>query len=107
MDAAHARLIPDRRNFPSRSQLISRVRAEFAEMPCLRLTLTQAQRLFGLREDVCARVLDQLVRERALCRENDNRYRFSDATAFGPPATSGERTEWRRARPVRRLSDDS
>ena len=35
-------------------------------MPCLRLTPGQAQRLFGLRADVCARVLAGLVDEGTL-----------------------------------------
>jgi hypothetical protein len=34
---------------------------EYYEMPGLRLTLSQARRLFGLRDEVCRRVLDALV----------------------------------------------
>ena len=41
--------------------LTARVRAEFLEMPDLRLTLSEAQRLLGLEADVCARVVDILV----------------------------------------------
>ena len=36
------------------------------EMPGLRLRLAQAQRLFGIREDVCMRVLNTLVRQELL-----------------------------------------
>jgi hypothetical protein len=54
---------PDRRSHPGREQLLHRVRAEFEELRGLKLTLAQAQRLFGLREDVCQRVLNTLVRE--------------------------------------------
>lgn len=32
-------------------------------MPGLHLTVVQAQRLFGLRSDICRRILDTLVRE--------------------------------------------
>jgi hypothetical protein len=67
-------LLPDRRDARSREQLLARVRAEFEEMPCLRLTLAQAVRLFALREDVCARVLATLVNERALWRGLDGQY---------------------------------
>ena len=40
----------------------ARVRAEFDEMPGLRLTITQASRLFGLDRDLCRTVVDRLVR---------------------------------------------
>ena len=40
----------------------ARVRAEFDEMPGLRLTITQASRLFGLDRDMCRAVVDRLVR---------------------------------------------
>jgi hypothetical protein len=39
------------------------VRAEFDELQGLKLTLAQAERLFCLREDVCLRILDTLIRE--------------------------------------------
>jgi hypothetical protein len=47
--------------------LATRVRAEFLEMPGLQLTLSQAQRLWGLEPDVCAQVVDILV-DRAILR---------------------------------------
>ena len=43
------------------SELVGRVRSEFLEMPGLRLTLTQASRLWGLEERVCRSVVDALV----------------------------------------------
>ena len=67
-------LLPDRRDPRSREQLLRRVRAEFQEMPGLRLTLTQAVKLFGVREDICVRVLTALVNERALTRGSDGQY---------------------------------
>jgi hypothetical protein len=42
--------------------LVSRVRAEFVEMPGLRLTLPQASRLWGLELPTCRHVIDVLVR---------------------------------------------
>jgi hypothetical protein len=73
MDAT-PRLRADRRNTASREHLLQRVRSEFKEMPCVRLTCGQAQRLFGLRADVCARVLAGLVDEGTLTRGPDERY---------------------------------
>jgi hypothetical protein len=69
---------PERRTTTSREGLRRRVRGEFEEMPCLRLTFAQARRLFGLRADVCERVLTELVRERTLMRGPDDRYRLRD-----------------------------
>lgn len=43
-----------------------RVRAEFVEMPGLRLTLPQASRLFNLEPTHCERVLSTLVDMRIL-----------------------------------------
>jgi hypothetical protein len=48
------------------SSLLTRVRAEFSEMPGLRLTLAQACRLWQLEPTVCEVVLDALVCERFL-----------------------------------------
>jgi hypothetical protein len=41
--------------------LVGRVRGEFNEMPDLRLTLTEASRLWGIDADVCRTVIDALV----------------------------------------------
>lgn len=40
----------------------ARVRAEFEEMPGLRLTVPQASKLFGLEHEVCRKIVDRLVR---------------------------------------------
>jgi hypothetical protein len=47
-------------------QLAVRVRAEFADMPGLCLTPTQAQRLWGIDADICQQVIDQLVKDAVL-----------------------------------------
>jgi hypothetical protein len=52
-----------RRNPEWRRMLVRRVRGEYLDMPGMRLTLVQAQRLFGLRPDICERILMELVRE--------------------------------------------
>jgi hypothetical protein len=66
---------PERRDSASRVQLLNRVRAEFHEMPCLRLTCRQAQRLFGMRADVCERVFAAVIGEGTLTCGPDARYR--------------------------------
>lgn len=43
--------------------LVNRVRAEFNEMPGLRLTLPQAQRLWGVEPGTCRTIVDTLVRD--------------------------------------------
>jgi hypothetical protein len=84
-DPAYVREIPDRRDTPSREQLLRRVRAEFAELPCLRLTRAQAQRLFGLRPDICDRVLATLVAEHTIHLDIDERYRMPDDAPLNTP----------------------
>jgi hypothetical protein len=64
----------DRRNADSRNALVRRVLVEFEEMPGMRLTQAQAQRLFGLRTDICARVLAALVEQAALRRDSNGAY---------------------------------
>ena len=71
----------DRRNHSVRDELFRRVYGEFQEMPCLRLTSVQARRLFGLRADVCERILTALVVHGLLACE-DQRYRFNDARTW-------------------------
>jgi len=64
----------DRRNEDGRERLLGRVRGEFMEMPCMRVTCEEAARLFGLREDVCTRILADLVRAGDIRRAPDGRY---------------------------------
>lgn len=87
----YVRPMPDRRDRVSREQLLNRVRAEFEEMPCLRLTRRQAERLFSLRADICARVLETLVREGSLYREADDRYRIQSLDERQPAAGAEDR----------------
>ena len=51
-----------------------RLRAEYLEMPGLRLKLPQVQRLCGIEEMVCQIVLDSLVEAKFLCRKSDGCY---------------------------------
>jgi hypothetical protein len=43
--------------------LSQRIRAEYEEMPCLRLTLPQASRFWSVDRQTCHAALDQLVAE--------------------------------------------
>ena len=65
----------ERRDSVTRSALVERVRSEFREMPGLWVTRSEARRLFGVPEDICERVLNQLVAEGALMRSADGIYR--------------------------------
>jgi hypothetical protein len=49
-------------------QLVARIRAEFLEMPGLRLTLPQARRLWHVEEPACRAALEELVRARFLVK---------------------------------------
>ena len=51
-----------------------RVRGEFEEMPCIRVTLEQAQSLLGLSESACAWVFGRLTEEGFLARTPQGEY---------------------------------
>jgi len=53
---------------------LNRVRAEFDEMPCLRVTLPEARRLFGLPDQTVSWVLRQLTSEGFLDRNERGEY---------------------------------
>lgn len=54
--------------------IIRRVRGEYNEMPGLRLTVTQAQRLWGMDRIACDTVLSALVDVKFLRRNSDGAY---------------------------------
>lgn len=68
------RRMVERRDVLSRERLVQRVLAEFHEMPCLRLTPAQAERLFGLKPDISARVINTLIKGGHLRLDPDGRY---------------------------------
>lgn len=60
-------------------QMLERVRAEYLEMPGMRLKVEQVQRLFGVDPSACRTVLDSLVEGRFLSANPDGTYvRFTD-----------------------------
>jgi hypothetical protein len=54
--------------------LIERVRGEYLEMPGLRLTVLQAERLWALDEPTCESVLDSLVAAGFLAHARNGSY---------------------------------
>ena len=67
-------------------QILRRIRAEFLEMPGMRLTLFQARRLWGLDEQTCAQALELLITDRFLSRRPDGTYtRLTDGAPSYPP----------------------
>jgi hypothetical protein len=70
----------------STDQLLHRIRSEYLEMPGLRLTCAQAQRLWGMDEQTCSEVLRSLTEARFLHRREDGAYaRLADGAATFPP----------------------
>jgi hypothetical protein len=55
-------------------QRLCRIRGEYLEMPGLRLTSAQAQRLLGLDQESCWQLLESLTREGFLYRHADGTY---------------------------------
>ena len=58
----------------SEREWIQIIRGEFLEIPGLRLTSEQIQRLWGLHRDVCAAVLEDLLHQRFLQLTADGHY---------------------------------
>lgn len=54
--------------------VLQRIQGEFVEMPGLRLTAAQAQRLWGLERDVCNALLGALVDAKFLSQTRDGAF---------------------------------
>lgn len=67
----------------TRAQLLRRIKAEYLEMPGLRLTVAQAGRLWGVGPPACLDLLERLITERFLQRRPDGTY---TRVADGVPA---------------------
>jgi hypothetical protein len=71
--------------------LLDRIRAEYLELRGLRLTLAQAQRLFGLERALCETVLDALVKEGCLCVKPPGTYgRPADGEVLRPRSAKAD-----------------
>jgi hypothetical protein len=65
--------------------MLQRVYSEFLEMPGLRLTCKQAQRLWGLDEQTCLALLESLVEAKFLWRPGQGTYtRLTEGHASYP-----------------------
>jgi hypothetical protein len=83
---------------PPYEQVFERIRAEFLEMPGMRLTPAQVVRLAGVDRSICLSVLDDLVRAGFLCTSENGSYgRLSDA-----PTARARRTreQWAHTTPT-------
>jgi len=64
------------------SDVVVRVKAEFLEMPGLKLTPAQAQRLWNLNRVTCEGVLGRLVEDKFLQRTRDGSFvRYTSGAA--------------------------
>jgi hypothetical protein len=85
-------LLEDFRVATASEDVRSRLRAEFLEMPGLRLKRKQVQRLCNVEETACQMALDALVNEKVLCMTPDGCYARLIDGADVPrpkPATAG------------------
>ena len=64
---------------------LERIHAEFLEMPGMRLTVEQVQRLCGVEQEMCQAVLDAMVDSKFLWRKADGTYaRLTDGESRRP-----------------------
>ena len=59
-------------------EVLQRIQGEYVEMPGLRLTPAQAQRLWGLERDVCDALLGALVDAKFLAQTRDGAFIMLD-----------------------------
>ena len=73
--------------------IVRRIRGEYSEMPGLRVTQVQAQRLWALDETTCCLVLDSLVEAGFLRRTDAGHYvRLTEGPATTPPLRMAKAT---------------
>jgi hypothetical protein len=73
-------------------EVLQRIQGEYIEMPGLRLTPAQAQRLWGLEQDVCDALLGALVDAKFLSVTQDGAYiRLEGAQPGRHNTTSGRK----------------
>jgi hypothetical protein len=71
----------------STDQILRRIRAEYLEMPGLRLTPAQAQRLWALEAHTCLQLLESLTTAGFLVRKDNGTYgRLTDGAFKVAPA---------------------
>ena len=66
-------------------RVLDRIRAEYLEMPGMKLRIEQVQRLCGIEPTMCRLVLDALVKANFLCLKSDGTYvRLTDGRSTLP-----------------------
>lgn len=73
-------------------EVLQRIQGEFVEMPGLRLTAAQAQRLWGLERDVCDALLGALVDAKFLSQTRDGAFVRTDG-AYPTRMSQAKRTQ--------------
>lgn len=66
--------MPERAHEEVSDVILQRIYGEFLEMPGMRITLSQARRLWGLDERTCRVLLEYLVDTKFLCRSAHGNY---------------------------------
>jgi hypothetical protein len=85
--------------------VLERIRAEFLEMPGMKLTIAQVQRLCGVDGSMCRVVLDSLVEAKFLYIKSDGRYeRLIDSSSPRRGEARADLDPRRFARSARRAS---
>ena len=74
---------------PPFAELLRRIRAEYVEMPGLRLTAPQARCLFGLDSDTSDAVLAALVDTKFLSQTHNGMFAIASTTGVATGLTSG------------------
>jgi hypothetical protein len=72
-------------DFAIDERLLRRICGEYLEMPGLRLTCEEAQRLWGLDEQICASLVEFLVDVKFLYRTSDGRFARTEGMTSLPP----------------------
>jgi Fic family protein len=68
-------------------EMLQRIQGEFVEMPGLRLTSAQAQRLWGLEQETCNALLGALVDAKFLTQTRDGAFIRNDGARPTHPAS--------------------
>jgi hypothetical protein len=84
-------MVTGRERVKSERTFVDRVRSEYAEMPGMRLTAAELQRLCGVERLICRTILDVLMDAGYLKRHDDGTYSRAseDPIRTNAPQTAG------------------
>jgi hypothetical protein len=72
----------------SKDEMLRRIQCDYLEMPDLRLSRAQAQRVWQLDEGTCTQLLDSLAENGLLQRGHDGTYALLADRAIQPAASN-------------------